>query len=160
LEVRLLYLASTAHDLMAGPPSPATHMVTGAHSTIDEIGKFAILGAVGPMIPAFSALLVPGQRWVFDTLHQGSPDPARRMVRASSVDFLITLHERVSAALLKATDLDDKARTDRRRALQAYVMGHLCHIATDVISQPYYQEIDWVLAEPGQPKRDMADVEA
>ncbi len=160
LELRLHYLASTAHDLMGGQPAAVTHLIPGAHSNVDEIGKFAILGSVGPAIPRFSAVLAPGQRWLFETMNHGSPDPSQQHVNAKSFDFLLRLHTGASLKITQARDLTDKAKADRQRELQAYVLGHLCHIATDVISQPYLQEIEWVLAEPDKPKRTQEDVRA
>ena len=102
---------------------------------------FAIMGSMGPDITGFSALLKPGQAWVFDTVHKGTPDANRELVVAGTCDLIFDLWRRVSDKVNREVPEAKKAETlDQMRA---YVLGHLCHIAGDVLSHPWTNDVEW-----------------
>src|SRR5258707_8663543 len=73
------------------------------------------------------------------------------MVAASTCQFAIQFWRRVSTATT------DEAKLKKMRA---YVLGHLCHLAGDIISHPFINDLEW--HEPSDPanKLEHADGEA
>lgn len=142
LEDQILELAKQACIIMSEPPHPTTTLPGEPFSSDtpylrplgQRISKFAVMGAMGPDITAFSALLSPGQAWLFDTVHKGNPDASREMVAASTCEFPIEFWRRVSTAT---------ADEVKRKNMRAYVLGHLCHLAADIISHPIINDIEW-----------------
>ena len=136
LETGLLALAEAAHKQMSTlPHSDAS--VPGqlfARSLLDKVSKFAVMGSMGPDIPAFSNALQPGQAWFFDTVHKGTPDSDRELLMASTCDAALEIWHEASIRLGVEGD---------REMLRAYVLGHLCHIAGDLISHPFINDIEW-----------------
>ena len=136
LETALLALAEAAHGQMSTlPHSDAS--VPGqlfARPLEDRVSKFAVMGAMGPDITAFSALLQPGQQWLFDTVHKGTPDSNRELLMAGTCDVALEIWAQAS---------DRLADVGQRKQMRAYVLGHLCHIAGDVISHPFINDIEW-----------------
>src|SRR5712691_2234164 len=101
IERQVLYLAQRAHDMMSGAAQPAIdppRRLYGSPLT-DHVSKFVFLGAIGPDLPKYSALFARGQRWLFDTLHKGSPDENREKVLARSTDFVFEFWRRVQPLL-------------------------------------------------------------
>ena len=92
------------------------------------------MGSMGPDIPAFSAALQPGQAWFFDTVHKGTPDSDRELLMASTCDAALEIWHEASIRLGVEGD---------REMLRAYVLGHLCHIAGDLISHPFVNDLEW-----------------
>ena len=117
------------------------------------ISKFAILGCMGPDLPAFAEVFRPGQGWVFDTVHKGTPDYNREAVVARTTDMALAFH---LAALIKVresvTDADPakqkKKRDDEMEKVQAYVLGHMCHLAGDIVAHPFINDLEWHLGVP------------
>lgn len=147
LEHRLLHLARKAHELMSestlglptieppsGPPY-ATPLGAG-------VSRFAVMGSMGPDIPAFAAALQNGQQWVFDLIHKGNPDPDRERVVARTTDLALEIW-RQAKTRIDASALDAAKKAAARAAVQGYVLGHLCHVAGDVLSHPYINDIEW-----------------
>jgi hypothetical protein len=153
LDNKIFALAKRAYDIMSEPPHPTTDLPGQPfiRPLGEGISKFAVMGAMGPDITAFSAMLAPGQAWLFDTVHKGNPDANREMVAASTCEFAIQLWRRMSTST-----------TDERKLkmLRAYVLGHLCHLAGDIISHPFINDLEWHF--PGDPgnKLDHADGES
>lgn len=152
LDNKIFALAKRAYDIMSEPPHPTTDLPGQpfVRPLGEGISKFAVMGAMGPDITAFSAMLAPGQGWLFDTVHKGNPDANREMVAASTCEFAIQLWRSMSTAT-----------TDERKLkkLRAYVLGHLCHLAGDIISHPFINDLEWHF--PGNPdnKLEHADGE-
>src|SRR5579859_3530230 len=129
LERQVHFLAKTAREGMNLPPHLPNDSTLPPFAR--ELSVQTVFGSVGPGLPRFAALYAPGQRWLFDTLHSGNPDPNRQRVLAGSTDFLLRLAER-GTALINATDLPDKPLQLGR--LRAYILGHTCHIASDLVA--------------------------
>lgn len=136
LETRLLALAREARRQMSTQPHSDGSLPGQlfARPVDDKVSRFAVMGAMGPDITAFSAILAPGQAWVFDTVHKGTPDHDREMVRAGTCDLALEIWAEASRRLSVPARLDEA---------RAYVLGHLCHVAADVISHPFTNDIEW-----------------
>src|SRR5262245_59086268 len=82
IDERLEKLALSALNFMGTNPTPNTEFPLGPYGRPlgSGVSKFAVMGAMGPDIPAFSAALAPGQAWVFDNIHKGYPDENREAV--------------------------------------------------------------------------------
>lgn len=103
------------------------------------------MGAMGPDITGFSALLAPGQAWVFDTVHKGTPDTQREAVVAGTCELPFALWRRVSSRItaeLAAPDQQTQRTADLDK-MRAYVLGHLCHLAGDIVSHPLINDLEW-----------------
>jgi hypothetical protein len=136
LETQLLALAQTAYKQMSTVPH-SDASVPGqlfARPLEDAVSKFAVMGAMGPDIMAFSAILQPGQQLPFDIVHKGTPDSDRELLMASTCDAALEIWAEARNRLA------DEGLRDQARA---YVLGHLCHIAGDVISHPFINDIEW-----------------
>ncbi len=149
LDRQLLAMATEAARVLNTEPRPRTQLrgllfteLEGPDNDRYPISQYAVLGSMGPDITAFSSILIPGQDWVFDIVHKGTPDSNRELVNAQTCDFIMTFWNK--ARDLIASEFSDV--TERSKVLdrmRAYVLGHLCHIATDVISHPYVNDYQW-----------------
>lgn len=153
LEEKLLRLSRLTYDMMSALPHPTTTLPGAPYVRPlgEGISKFAVMGSMGPDLTAFSALLAPGQAWVFDTVHKGTPDASREMVVASTCDFALEFWRRVSAATTDEAAL---------RKMRAYVLGHLCHLAGDIISHPFINDLEWHDGTQSDDKLEHADGES
>jgi hypothetical protein len=145
LERQVHFLAKTACEAL----SLAPHLPHGPAlpAFAQKLSLQAVFGSIGPAFPKFSALFAPGQRFLFDTLRAGTPDPHRERVWSGSTDFLQKLGER-GTALINASDVSDKPAEHRK--LRAYLLGHACHIAADLVSAPF---VEAVSGQPGDATR-------
>jgi len=146
LEHRLFFLASKAYEMMSGPPVPSVDFPGFPQHPFSGVNKFAVMGSMGPDFTAFSAVLAPGQGCVFATVHKGSPDENRELVVARTTDFIFAFYPRAIDALHtadRAGSLGDGGLARGVKAMQGYVLGHLCHIAGDAISHPYVNDVEW-----------------
>ncbi|MCA9540997.1 MAG: hypothetical protein KC620_18985, partial [Myxococcales bacterium] len=122
------HLAKKACEFLAAAPKvdvalPATSF---APWVIDDVSRFAMLGGLGPEIPRYSGLLAQGQRWLFDTIHNGNPDPDLARVRAGSTDLALEIFTRANAAVDSGGGTDTE-KTEKRNRVRAFTLGHLCH---------------------------------
>lgn len=146
LERRVLHLADKAHAYLSTPPHPPLDSALFGIPDAGGTSTFAVMGSMGPDIPAFSAVLTPGQAWVFDTVHKGSPDLDREWVHGGTTDLPLALWDIVSQAV--RDEISDPTERDRALArMRAYVLGHVAHVAGDVISHPYTNAIQWSKVE-------------
>ncbi|HEX4964788.1 MAG TPA: zinc dependent phospholipase C family protein [Thermoanaerobaculia bacterium] len=146
LEQHLLSLANQAFAMMSGPPSPELPNADPLTRRFFDVSTFAVMGSMGPDITAFSAMLAAGQAWAFDIVHKGSPDENREQVGARTTDFAFALYNRAMDGLLADDQAGKLGKGGLPRAIkkvQAYVLGHLCHVVGDVISHPYVHDIEW-----------------
>src|SRR4051794_14620644 len=91
MERQVLFLAQVAHEIVsAGAPVPPPVRVYGPPLG-DQVSRFFFAGAVGPEFTAFAAFHAPGQQWLRDTIHKGSPDSNRELVVANSTQFMLQL---------------------------------------------------------------------
>jgi hypothetical protein len=141
LERRIGYLAGKAYQMVSVPGAQDLGGPLAADPLLQGVERFAVMGSMGPDIPAFAALLAPGQAWIFDTIHKGSPDAQREHVHAGTIDFILAFWDKVSADLAALPDAT--ARNERLRRMRAYVLGHLAHVAGDVVSHPYVNDREW-----------------
>jgi hypothetical protein len=149
LERRLLAIATECTRIFTSDPRPDTQLPgvafatpVGNDTTSYPVSQFAVLGSMGPDLPGFSALLQAGQSWVFDTIHKGTPDANRELVNAQTNDFIMEFWAQARAKIISEVG----PGTNRDKALdkmRAYVLGHLCHTAADVISHPYVNDFQW-----------------
>ncbi|HVP42872.1 MAG TPA: hypothetical protein VMS96_05540, partial [Terriglobales bacterium] len=102
-------------------------------------------------ITGFSAILAPGQAWVFDTVHKGNPDENREMVVAGTTEFIFEFWRQVSSRLTGSEA--------QLRKMRAYVMGHLCHLAGDIVSHPMINDLEWHASTAPQGKLTHSDGE-
>jgi hypothetical protein len=152
LETKVLDLAERAHRMLSTDPPAESSLPNDLfpRPLLSKVSKYAVMGSMGPDITAFSTALVPGQQWVFDLIHKGTPDPDREMVRAPTCDFALQIWTEGSKLMTAEPD---------REKLRAYVLGHLCHIAADIISHPFINDIEWHDGLDKRGKLDHADGE-
>ena len=162
LEHRVMWLADTAYKMMSDTTLAQRGVIfpEGAvYATPLGLGvsPYSVMGSMGPDITAFSALFARGQGWVFDTVHKGNPDENREPVVARTTDFAIEFWNQISnhraANPPRATDGD-------MANMRAYVLGHLCHVAGDVISHPFIHDLEWHLGNQSRAKFSHAGGEA
>jgi hypothetical protein len=150
VEVRLRDLARSALNVLnTGPHVDANVPGNLAGQTVaDGVSKFAVMGSMGPDLTGFAELLRPGQAWVFDTVHKGNPDGNRERMLAGTSDLALMIHSRGRALIEAAYGAGDREAPLNR--LKAFVLGHLTHVAGDVISHPLVDDIDWHLGTDGR----------
>jgi hypothetical protein len=156
LELHVLHLASAAEEMMSAshPVIDPPVRLYGPPLT-DHVSRFTLLGAIGPDLPRYAAYFHPGQRWLYDTLHKGTPDQHREKVLANTTNLVFDFWKRVGP-MIDAEFSDQSKRTLARDKMRAYVLGHLCHVAADVLSHPYFEAIEARLATPTPPVRVMS----
>src|SRR5688572_10648969 len=125
LERQVHFLAKTALDAMRQTPTLPTEQSLPPFAR--GLSQQTVFGSAAPTFPRFAAMFAPSQRWLFDTLHGGTPDPNRQRVLTRSTDFLITLAER-GAALIDATDLSQADKLKEHTKLRGVILGHACSI--------------------------------
>lgn len=160
LEWRVWYLAKKAYQMMSDNvlsdrgvlfPSGADYPTPLGQ----DVSPFAVMGSMGPDITAFSALFAPGQGWVFDVVHKGNPDANLEPVVAKTTDFALEMWNQVSTSAAAGHASDDDVRR-----MRAYILGHLCHVAGDVISHPFIHDLEWHLGNRTRQKFSHAGGEA
>lgn len=139
VDKQILFLAGRAADLMTRPPSIGAD--PDARPLASGLSRFAALGAAGFNITRYAAYFAPCQRWLADTMRRGNPDPDREMVLARSTDFLLRFWNSVQGQI----PADHPEDLDKMRA---YVLGHACAIAGDVVSAPFFNALEM---QPGTP---------
>lgn len=153
----MLSEASAVDPVVAGEAGSA---LTGLPDPLNtSVSRFAVMGAMGPDIPGFSELFNPGQAWVFDTIHKGTPDYNRETVHAGTTDFALSIYLNAIVRGHDAITDDDPDEQTRKRDAQlhkvrAYILGHLCHVAADVVSHPMVNDLEWHPGTSGHDKRD------
>jgi hypothetical protein len=155
LELHVLHLAAEAERMMSAsqPVIDPPVRLYGPPLT-DHVSRFTLLGAIGPDLPRYAAYFNPGQRWLFDTLHKGTPDQHREKVLANTTNLVFDFWKRVGP-LVDAEFTDQPKRNQAKDKMRAYVLGHLCHVAADALSHPYFEAIEARLATPAPAVRVM-----
>jgi hypothetical protein len=148
IEKQILYLAEKAYDRTSlTQPAIESPLRLYGPPFGDQVSQFFLLGTAGPEIPAYAALFTPGQRWLRDTLHKGSPDQHREQVLAGSTDFALAFWRQVEPLVRQ----DENALKE----MQAYVLGHLCHVAADVVASPFVDDVEWHLGSTASGRRQL-----
>ncbi len=109
----------------------------------DQLSKFLLMGAIGPDLPGYAAFNAKGAHWLRDTLHKGTPDANREQVLVGSTDLPMVFWRKVDP-LLTSTINNTEERKTARLAMMAYVLGHCSHVATDVLSVPFIDNLAWL----------------
>ena len=157
IEQRLRDLAQQALDNFSAPPL-APPDVLGGGTIGAGVSKLAVMGAMGPDITAFSNVLQPGQSWLFDAVHKGTPDGNRERVIARTTDIALEIWARALPRI--RAEVASAQQDVALRRVRAYVQGHLCHLAGDIVSHPFINDIEWHLGTSVQDKLKHADGEA
>ena len=164
LDRQLLAIAGRTAEVFSSLPRPRTRLPgvlfaepVGADSNTYPVSQYAVLGSMGPDMTAFSSMLAPGQEWVFDTIHKGTPDPHRETVNALSCDFIMAFWSQARTRITADVAVS-ATRNAKLYQMRAYVLGHLCHVAADVVSHPYVNDFQWE-QPPHDVKKFHADAE-
>ena len=160
LETDLRRLADLAHKMMSSQPHADSRLPGDvfARPLEDQVSKFAVMGCMGPDIPGFSEVFRPGQAWIFDTIHKGGPDSDKEPVISQATDFALELWAQTAEKI--RTDIADPAARDvALNKVRAYAMGHLCHLAGDIISHPLINDLEWHSGTEIREKLEHADGE-
>jgi hypothetical protein len=143
LEQRILLLADQALTRMGELPHAEIDFPDrGLAPAIGRgVSKFAVLGSMGPAIPGFSRPFVRNHEWVFDLLHKGSPDADHERVVAQTTDFVLELRRQIETQIVAQVPAAEQA-AERKKA-DAYLLGHLCHLAGDIVLRPFLDGVRW-----------------
>ena len=164
IERQIRYLAEQAFTAMSNATPtlepPVTLYGTSLNNPVgDQVSKFLLMGAVGPELPGYAALFTNGQSWLRDTIHKGTPDANREQVLAGSCNLGLSFWNKVQPlisaefAFSAPNTPEQKRYANARLGMQAYVLGHFCHVAADVVSAPFIDNLEWRLGSTAAPAR-------
>jgi hypothetical protein len=149
LERQVRFLAKQAYRLMSiAPAVPSDELLP----FVRGFSQHAAFGSIGPTMPKFAG----NGEWIYQTIHNGNPDPDRKLVHARSTDLMLKLWESGSARI-NASDGPISAELDK---LRAYILGHACHIAADTVSSPFLHAMVWDLVGAGETPRTQEQASA
>jgi hypothetical protein len=143
VEERIRELADRTYAMLGAGTAPpeGSFPVRPLGTTVGAgISRFALMGSMGPAIPAFSSLLTPYQDWTARLVHSGNADPNRERVLSGSTDFALRFwtEARREIAAIPAGEQDAATRNAR-----AFVLGWLSHVAADVVTAPFLDGYRW-----------------
>ena len=121
------YLRYAASSTVLPPVSPAKI----DNKVGDGISQYAFAGTLGTDFPGAGAIVALNQRWVFNTMHNGSNRRALR--KAGSTDFALNFID----------GLSDIAAPEQRRPMMSYIVGHVSTVATHVVLHPFVNYQVW-----------------
>jgi hypothetical protein len=152
LDRQVLYLAKRAVEMLSTAPQAQVRFPTRPLTTAlgTGVSTYAVLGSLGPALPAYAALAAPGQSWAGDIMRKGTPDANREAVVTRSLDFLLEFWQRAEG---KIRALPDGEQAGTRDKLRAYALGHLCRVAGEMIVNPYLDDLEWHLGSALHPTR-------
>lgn len=153
LERRLQFLVNeTVTRLGAQPQAEIDFPDRGLGPAVGRgISKFAVLGSMGPALPGFSRPFVRNHEWVYDVLHKGNPDADRERVIAQTTDFVLELRRQLEAQIVAQVPAGEQ--DDERKKVAAYLLGHVCHIASDIVLRPFLDSMRWRRTAGSRKKR-------
>jgi hypothetical protein len=125
VEDQMFALVRAANEMLAG--GGPVQMPPGALLN-DGAGKYAVMGSIGLELPAMIEYLRPGQEWISAIIRRGSVDPNYSKAIVPTTHFALRIGE---LALARAGNDQGK-----RRKIEAFVMGMLCSIAAEFVSNP------------------------
>jgi hypothetical protein len=140
LEARLLRLARAVRRSLQPPPQlqlPRADVEDAFDATRRGVGdgysQHAFVGSIGPDLPEAGYIFALNQRWAANTMHGGG---ARRSYATSpgTDDFALALLDQIR---------EPGTPPELRNALRAYSIGHLSHVAADVVLNPFIQHWTW-----------------
>jgi hypothetical protein len=102
-----------------------------------HVSKLAVFGSMGPDLTGFSAVLAPGQSWVFDTIHKGYPDGHREATDGSDTTVWTGTVSGVrgGAAYVALEGLSATSVLNRQRKSQTYVQQTVADIVRDLAAE-------------------------
>ena len=112
---------------------PTTRIANGVG---DALSKYAFVGTLGPDLPAAGYILAMNQGWARETFHNGTP--RRALVNAKSTTFVLKLLE-----LAERDQRNGRLTLAQRRRFMSYALGHLVHVAADVVLHPAVHQLTW-----------------
>lgn len=140
LDERLYHLAGRTLTYLREDPTvaadvalPTTRITNGVG---DRISKFAFVGSLGPDLPAAAYPLAINHDWAWHTLHKGAP-------RRAWVDSKSTMFVRKLLELVEKDEREGRLPAAQRRRTVSYAIGHLSHIAADVVLHPAVHALTW-----------------
>jgi hypothetical protein len=146
VEGRVLALARAAAEMLDG--GGRVRVPAGA-LLAEGAGKFAVMGSIGLELPAMIEYLRPGQEWLSRIIRRGSADPNYSKAIVPTTHFALRVGE---LALARAGG--DRGK---RSKIEAFVMGMLCSIAVEVVTNPILRGLhaaksfrDWDRFSPAQ----------
>lgn len=150
IEARVLWLAEQAAAATNGaPPIPLEHFPRVFHVAPGETAsKFFTMGALGTSIPGFGSLPAADQDWVQRVLRKGTRDERRERVDAGSARLALEVWRRSRSLINSSTTMSPGDKTAALAAARAFYLGHLCHIASNVVGSPVLDEMTWHLPGP------------
>jgi hypothetical protein len=147
LEKEMLRLARKARSYLryeagSSEPVPPPAAPASIENKIgDQISRYSYSGSLGPDIPAASYIFANNQKWVWQTMHRGSP--MRAWVDAGTTKFVLQFIDSVNR---------QNPSPDAKGPMMSYVIGHLSSIATHVIIHPFILHANW---ETGRDHHEM-----
>ena len=152
LDRQVLYLAKRAVEMLSTAPQAQVRFPTRPLTTAlgTGVSTYAVLGSLGPALPAYAALAAPGQSWAGGIMRKGTPDANREAVVARSLDFVLEFWRRAEE---KVRALPEREQPGTRDKLRAYALGHLCRVAGEMIVNPYLDDVEWHLGSALHPSR-------
>ena len=143
LDDRLYALAGRALTFLVETPVPAARSSLPVARIKNGIGdgmsQWALVGSLGPDLPAAGYILAMNHDWAWRQLHNGGT--RRAWVDAKSTSLVLKL--------LELAEEDEKLRplsSLPRTNTVSYALGHLSHVAADVLLHPAVHS----LADAGQ----------
>jgi hypothetical protein len=102
------------------------------------LSQYAFAGAIGPDLPAAGNILALNQRWVAETIHQGSQ--RRAWKTAGTTQYVLDRPPNIAGTVRTASNevFAEYAKLD-----QTLRVGHLAGVAAHVILQPFIQKWAW-----------------
>ena len=137
LEAHILKRARETREYLRYVPSTTSTALPPAfpakidNKVGDQISQYAYAGTLGTDFPGAAAIAAINQRWVFHTMHKGSPRRALR--KAGSTDFVLNFVD----------GLSDIAAPEERRPMMSYILGHVTNVATHVLLHPFINNQTW-----------------
>lgn len=138
IERHILHLAERASDYLSGAATtPPPVRIYGP--TLDTgVSQFAMLGAVGVELPSYGS--DPWMAPLGNTLHHGTPDATREAVVAGSTDFVLNLWDELKQRV--GDPAGSAAKIALLQQMRSAVLGHACHVATDMFVHPFLDGLD------------------
>ena len=139
LEAAILQRCSQARRYLNAEVSPSASLPAAEieNGVGQGISKYSLVGAIGPDFPIAANILALNQRWVGHTMHKGSP--RRALINAGTTSFVFNFIDHITVR---------SPSPEEKRALMAYLMGHLVNVATSVIINPFLRQVVWSQDEP------------
>jgi hypothetical protein len=139
-KVRNDYLRYVNSLSLKGFPPPQNTQIDNKIG--DGLSQYAFAGALGPDIAAAGNILALNQRWVSDTMHQGSQ--RRAWQKAGTTKFVLNEPANIEGVIRNPSN---QVFVEYNKLNLTLRIGHLASVATHVIVQPFIQQWAWANQE-------------